>query len=161
MLQNWNDWLTSLYRETYKKLYHVAYRLTGSIDTSKDLIQDTFLLAVFHKETLAVHPKPEAWLMQTLNNLVKNENRRLSSMNVSIETQYSIPAPDIERGLEELLPLKLSEHDKKILIWRFAQQLDYKEIANRLGISESGCRSRVSRAVEKCRKLLSDSYFDT
>lgn len=96
--------------------------------------------------------------MQTLLNLIKNENRRLSSLEVPLETQYNIPAPDMENGLEELLPSKLPEEDKKVLIWRFVQQQDYKEIANRLGISESGSRSRVFRAVERCRKLLNE-YF--
>lgn len=156
MAQNWNDWLTSLYKQNYKKLYHVAYRLTGSTDTAKDMIQDAFLLALFHKEELSVHPKPEAWIMQTLVNLIKNENRRLSSLDVPLETLYNVPAPDAEKGLEELLPSKLPEEDKKVLIWRFAQQMSYKEIANRLGISGTGCRSRVFRAVEKCRKLMNE-----
>lgn len=77
-------------------------------------------------------------------------------MDVPLETLYNVPAPDTEKGLEELLPSKLPKKDKKVLIWRFVQQMSYKEIANQLGISETGCRSRVFRAIEKCRKLMNE-----
>lgn len=156
MAQNWDVWITSLYDQTYQRLYRVAYRLTGSIETAKELTQDAFLWAWLRREELLAHPKPEAWLMRTLTNLVKNERRRLSSAEVSLETQFNVPAPELERGLAELLPSKLSKEDREVLEWRFEQELDYREIADRLGISESGSRSRVFRALEKCRKLLGD-----
>lgn len=47
--------------------------------------------------------------------------------------------------LAESLPRRLSPQDREVLLWRFEQGLDYDEIAERLGISETGCRSRVSR----------------
>lgn len=154
MTQDFNEWFTSTYRKEYNRLYYVAYRLTGSTETSKELVQDTFVWAFLRGERFMAHPKPEAWLMKTLTNLVKNENRRLSAQNVSLETQYSLSAPDADHGISELLPSKLSEEDREILIWRFEQELDYQEIAERLGISEAGSRGRVFRAVERCRKLL-------
>lgn len=132
----------------------VAYRLTGNEETGKELAQDAFMWAVIHREKLLVHPKPEAWLMRTLTNLVKNENRRLSSTEISLETQLHVSAREVDRGIDELLPAKLSKEDREILKWRFEEELDYKEIANRLGISETGSRSSVFRALERCRKLL-------
>ena len=72
-----------------------------------------------------------------------------------METLFHMPAPEAKRGLTELLPTKLPQEDREVLIWRFEQELEYKEIANRLGISETGSRSRVFRALERCRKLLS------
>ena len=47
----------------------------------------------------------------------------------------------------------LSREDREILIWRFEEDLSYGELADRLGISETGCRSRVFRAVKRCRAL--------
>ena len=59
-----------------------------------------------------------------------------------------------QRGaLAETLPRQLSPQDREVLLWRFEQGLDYDEIANLLGISEAGGRSRVSRAVRRCRAL--------
>ena len=154
MAQTWKDWIAALYRQSYLRLYRVAYRLTGSMETAEELTQDTFLWALLHGEELMTHPKPEAWLMRTLTNLVRNENRRLASTEISLETLIPIPTPEEDRGLVELLPAQLVEEDRKVLILRFEQRLDYREIADRLGISETGCRSRVFRALERCRKLL-------
>ena len=59
-----------------------------------------------------------------------------------------------QRGaLAETLPRQLSPQDREVLLWRFEQGLDYDEIANLLGISEVGGRSRVSRAVRRFRAL--------
>lgn len=124
------------------------------METAEELTQDTFLWALLHGEELMTHPKPEAWLMRTLTNLVRNEIRRLASTEISLETLIPIPTPEEDRGLVELLPAQLVEEDRKVLILRFEQRLDYREIADRLGISETGCRSRVFRALERCRRLL-------
>lgn len=154
MAQSWKDWIAALYRQSYLRLYRVAYRLTGSMETAEELTQDTFLWALLHGEELMTHPKPEAWLMRTLTNLVRNEIRRLASTEISLETLIPIPTPEEDRGLVELLPAQLVEEDRKVLILRFEQRLDYREIADRLGISETGSRSRVFRALERCKKLL-------
>lgn len=156
MARDWNEWFDALYQKEYDRLYGVAYRMTGNTETAHELTQDAFLWAWLHREKLLNHPKPGGWLMKTLTNLVKNENRRFSSRELSLEDQFQLPAPEVDRGIGEVLPIQLPEEDRRILVWRFEEGLDYREIANRLGISETGCRSRVFRAVEKCRKLLQE-----
>lgn len=155
MAQAWNDWISSIYQAAYGRMCRVAYRLTGNFETARELVQDAFLLTLFHKEELLAHPKPEAWLMLTLVNLCKNENRRLSTQEISLEALFNVPALKDDHDIEEWLPAKLSERERTVLIWYFQDRLDYREIADRLGISESGGRSCVFRAVAKCRKLLS------
>lgn len=161
MAERLDEWITALYEKEHKRLYRVAYRLTGNQETAKELVQDTFLWAFLQGEELMTHPKPEAWLTRTLTNLVKNENRRLSSTEASLETQYNTPAPEADRGILEMLPAKLPKKEQQVLIWHFEEGLDYREIANCLGISESGGRSRVFRAVEKCRKVLENGNYHT
>ena len=92
--------------------------------------------------------------METLVNLAKNEKRLHRHSDVPMEGLLAVPATEDRRGIEELLPKQLAEEDKEVLIWRYELGLDYREIANRLGISETGSRSRVHRAIERCRKLL-------
>lgn len=154
MTQDWNQWFTSLYGKMYGRLYRVAYRLTGDTETAKELVHDAFVWVIVRQEKLEDHPNPEGWLMQTLLFQVKNANRRLLNREISLETQLYMPAPKRDRGLDEILPLQLSEEDREVLIWRFEQQMDYGEIANRLGLTETGSRSRVFRALNRCRKLL-------
>ncbi len=58
-----------------------------------------------------------------------------------------------ESPLEELLPAGLPERDRQVLLWRYGRRLDYGQIAIRLGISEVACRSRISRALARCRSV--------
>ena len=67
-----------------------------------------------------------------------------------------LAAAEDGQPLEELLPVRLSTQDRQALLWRMEDQLSYTEMARRLGISETGCRSRVARAVARCRLLLKD-----
>ena len=146
--------ISSLYETQYDKLYKVGYRLTGDAELTQDLIQDVFLLALFRREQFTGHPKQEAWLMKVLTNFIKNERRKLSSRDVSLEELFEVAAPTAPDPLDALLPSRLPQEARDVLIWRFEQRLDYREIATRLGISESGCRDRVARAVKRCRELL-------
>lgn len=152
MAQKPSDQIAALYETEFNKLYRVAYRLSGTEEAAKDLVQGVFLQALSHRATLLAHPQPEAWLMQTLCNLAKNAARRASLHDISLETLFHIPTPE-PADIEALLPDELPEDDRKILLWRFGQELDYRELSKRLGISEDGCRSRVARAIKRCRKL--------
>lgn len=92
--------------------------------------------------------------MMTLKNLCSNQCKRHSRTEASIDDIFHLSAPQEDRGLLELLPAALPEEDKQLLAWRYDDQMDYRMIADRLGISETACRSRVFRALERCRKLL-------
>ena len=135
-----------LYESLHDTMLRVAYRMVGTVETAEDLVQDTFLLALFQKDRLALHPSPEGWLMRALQNLARNEQRRLNNhSHVSLDSLLGISGG--------IWPDSLVD----ILRWRFEQNMGYDEIADRLGISASGCRSRVFRAVTRCRELLEQS----
>ena len=55
-----NEWIRTLYLQLYEKLFRAAYRLMGSSESAEDLVQQTFLLALFQGEALRAHPCPEA-----------------------------------------------------------------------------------------------------
>ena len=142
----------ALYEELHDKMLRVAYRMTGSMDAAEDLVQETFLFALFRQDELLRHPLPEGWLMRTLQNLVLNERRKAAAhAEVPLDSLLNLADESAAAPLEEALPRQLSQQDREILIWRFEQDLDYSQIADRLGISETGCRSRVFRAIRRCR----------
>lgn len=144
-----------LYEENYEKMIRVAYRMVGSMESAQDLVQEAFLLALFYREKLADHPSPEGWLMLTLKNLARNERRRVQAHpTAGLDDVDELHAPSPPAPLDTVLPRQLRPEDRRILLWRFEQNMSHREIADRLGISESGCRSRVARAVARCRKLM-------
>lgn len=145
----------ALYKSQYDKMLKLAYRMLGSPESARDIVQETFTLAFLHWDEVSTHPAPEAWLALTVRNLVQNERRRffnheelpLDSFKEHADTRTEYP-------LSHLLPKGLSEEDQRILIWKFEKQMGCQQIADHLGISETACRSRVSRALKRCKKLL-------
>lgn len=152
---NRNQFISTLFKEEYPTLIRKAYRLTGSEELAKDLLQDTFVLAIAHYEELVNHLSPGGWLTLTLYNLVRNERRRAKYRDeVPLDTITNLLESQNPMTLSDLLPIQMKEKDKEILVWRYEQQLDYRTIAARLGISEGACRMRVNRLLKVCREIL-------
>ena len=149
-----NPFLNDLFLREYPNLYRYALRLAGDEERAKDLVQETFMAALFHQEELLRHPAPEGWLKKAALNLIRNQ-RRKQARYAAVPLE-ELPAHLLAREdagpLDEILPAALSQEDRTLLIWRFEEQLDYPTIARRLGISQDSARARVSRAVRRCRR---------
>lgn len=155
MSGSFDSFLTRLYETQYEKMFQVAYRMTGSVETAHDLVQDAFLLALFQRDELSQHPSLEGWLMITMRNFALNERRKgRRHPTVSLDDLIHIADRTPECPLDDILPKQLKPAERQILIWRFEDRLSHQEIADRLGISEAACRSRVFRAVARCRQYL-------
>ena len=142
--------ISQLFEQQHKRLTRMAYRLTGSMELAKDLVQDTFLLAFVRYKDLVTHPCINGWLSKALRYLIWNENRRLENHpEIPLEYINDYPAPELPASLDDILPFDLPTEDRQILIWRYEQQLSYRDIAMHLGISENTCRMRVHRILNK------------
>ena len=150
-----DHFLADLYRQEYPTMFRLAYRLTGCPEDAQDMIQKTFLLAISQQDELCRHPNPGGWLVVTLNNLVKNERRRMANrVEVSLEDMAQLPAQPPELSFAEGLPPDLTQEDQQLLRWKYELELDHREMARRLGISPEACRARLSRLLKKCRALM-------
>lgn len=148
------QFIEELYKSNRDKMFRYAYRLVGRIERAEELVQEVFVLALLHESELKSHPKPQSWLFVTLKYQIMNEwRRRDTSSEVPLDELLPLAAEPAREPLETVLPKELSGSERQILIWRFEEQIDYKEMSERLGITQSACRVRVSRAIGKCRKL--------
>jgi len=154
--QNGNSFIESLYLREYASLLKTAYRLTQDKILAENVVHETFVLAILHQKDLVSHPKPGAWLCQSLHNLIQNEQRAASRENIPLDEIVDVPAEKPPLSLTELLPSELTPEERDLLIWHFEQQMSYKEMAERLNISEAACRKRISRALASCKRLLDD-----
>lgn len=160
MKQDRNERFTKIYQKMYPIMYRVAYRLTKSVETAENLTHDAFSLALSRQDVFFTHPNPEGWLMVTLTHLIKNERKKRSSTDIPLETlSLHMPAAEESPTIQELLPPDLPEKDRQLLIWWFEDRLNHREIGARLGVSEDVSRARLSRAVQKCKRLLNDRGF--
>ncbi len=109
--------------------------------------------------------KPESWIYQIARNLIIDHYRR---QRETIEIPDSLPAdPDIDELVrlepdpEAVLALSLKEmiddlpepYRQALLLTEY-QGLSQKQLAESLGISLSGAKSRVQRARDKLREML-------
>lgn len=148
-----DELIEKLFDEEYEHLIRKAFRLSGDIHRAQDLVQETFSLALVHYEELSVHPCPKAWLATALFNLSMNDRRRMENLrSVSLEQMGDVFPAEIPSNLFEIMPKKIKEDDKRLLALRFEQGLNYREIAEALGISEGARRARMLRLLKKLQK---------
>lgn len=100
-----NELIHTLYLQLYEKLFRVAYRMMGSSESAEDLVQQTFLLALFQGEALRAHPCPEGWLMKALHNLAINERRRTARrQEIPLDTLFDQAAGEASRRWRRRCP---------------------------------------------------------
>jgi len=132
--------------------------------TAEDLLQDVFLKIHQHVETLKDVKKLESWIYRLTRNAIIDYYRSIrqtTSLDVPEALQLPEDLPD-EDVVSELFPsvramvMSLPAQDRQALILTEYQGLTQKELAERLGLSLSGAKSRVQRARAKLKQQLLD-----
>lgn len=164
----WED----LIRANTRKVYALCYRFTGSGSEAQDLTQEVFL-RVFKtiKSFRSDEGSFSTWLSRVTRNLLIDHYRRSRQDRVtdSIEEQLPMmeeggaaaPArPDhalAGREASEILQAtlqKLSPDLREAVILRDLQEMEYREIAQVLGIPEGTVKSRINRGRAELARLL-------
>jgi RNA polymerase sigma-70 factor (ECF subfamily) len=144
-------------------------RRVSDEDTAEDVLQEVFLKIHQQMSTLRDVKKLESWIYQVTRNAiidVYRSKRPTTTLEAaeSLELPEALPDDDI---VSELLPCvramvrSLPEQDRQALVLTEYQGLTQKELAERLGLSFSGAKSRVQRAREKLKQqLLECCHFE-
>ncbi len=154
------------YEEIYSR-YHdkVLYYIKGKVSVAEDA--EDLCSEVFTKvyENLEKYDESLAgistWIYRIAHNAVIDHYRKQKPSEELSEELASLD-DDIEEGLLKKENLKtlsaalksLSEKDRAIIIYRYYDGLSLKEVAEKLGISYSGCKLRHANALNSMRKLL-------
>ncbi|SEM54594.1 RNA polymerase sigma-70 factor, ECF subfamily [bacterium A37T11] len=146
-------------------LRHALRMLHNDEDEAQDILQDTFSMLWDRREMLEVHGKLSAFLYGTLRNRILNS---LDHQKVRANYQASLGAfeasgplmPDqalrdkeLARLIEEEiqhLPSKMRE----IFELRSKEELSYREISEKLNVTEHTVRKQVSNALRILRDKL-------
>ena len=136
---------------------------------AEDMLQDVFLDIHQHIDTLRDVKKLESWIYQVTRNAIIDyyrSKRATTTLDAPEALQLAEELPD-EDIVTELFPsvramiMSLKAQDRQALILTEYQGLTQKELAERLGISLSGAKSRVQRAREKLKQqLLKCCHFE-
>ncbi|RPI26044.1 MAG: RNA polymerase sigma factor SigZ [Chloroflexota bacterium] len=124
-----------------------------------DILQEVFIRVHQHLCCLPEWNKLESWIYQIARNLIIDHYRRRREQ---VEIPEDLPAeadmPEEDPEAELALSLKemideLPELYRQALILTEYQGLTQKELAETLGISVSGAKSRVQRARDQLREM--------
>jgi RNA polymerase sigma-70 factor, ECF subfamily len=151
--------------ETYRaQLHRVALRLSGNADTAKDLVQDTLLRALRHFAQFQQGTHAGSWLVAILTNLYydhlkhqnverKAEPKLAISEAVECDTAISsVTDADLHAAVRSLEP-----DLREVVELCYLKQMRYREVAAVLNLPVSTIGTRLMRARERLRVLLTTS----
>ena len=149
-------------------VYSTAYRLLSQEAEARDVSQEVFLRAWQHWDQLSGSPTAGGWLKTVTRNLCINHLQRYRARWKFFSDLKSADAPDDEPGLEatfatpetldsdllhadqrgvlEEAMTKLPTDQRGALVLYHFEDLDYVDIANRLGVSLGKVKTDIHRA---------------
>jgi len=148
----------TLYRRHYRDVYRYVLVLTASKDEAEDISGETFeraFRAWGEGHVATSHPVP--WLLLTARRIATDRWRRVRRM-ASIIPRLRERQPT--RGDEvvsefwlwfDALAEALPERQREVLLLRYRRDLTDADIASIMGLSESGVRSLIARALAALR----------
>lgn len=162
----------------FKKIYNIAYRISGNPDDASDMTQEVMIKLFRNINSFEGNSKFSTWVYRVATNTCLDELKKLRrhstySINSEIsaddsEFQYEVedtaPTPDLEVERNELSDMVakaitfLNPEHRAIITLRDIQEFSYEEIANILNISEGTVKSRISRARMQLKKILERDF---
>ena len=166
-----------LVRAHHRRVYGLCYRFTGNPADAEDLTQDVFLKVFSNLSSFDTgRGSLQVWITTMTRNLLVDNFRRTrnqratSSLDDGWESAEELkpvdrltasgPSPHESAARKELAKMvqealaRVSVELREAVILRDLQDLDYKEIAQVLGIPEGTVKSRISRGRAELARLL-------
>ena len=143
-----------LYETRFAEMVRMAYFLTGSIETSQDVVQDVFVR--LHRKWSTVQT-PDAYLRASVVNACRSHHRRRARERVH---QQSLRAAGEQLAIfdaDELsdVLLTLPHRQRAAVVLRYYHDLPDREIAEALGCRVGTVASLIHRALARLREELS------
>src|SRR5271165_1141185 len=168
------DYLVEKFR---RPMVSFMYRMTRNQAVAEELAQEVFLRVYRSRQSYAASAKFTTWLYRIATNLAVNHAR--DTKHERPENTVNIDEPDTETGLtvdvpdrnlnaeqtilrrERLAAIRkhveaLPERQRAAVIMHKYQNMDYKQIAGVLKLSESATKSLLFRAYETLRETLKE-----
>ena len=162
-----HDAFESIVIEYQAELLRHARRRFNDAGTAEDLVQETFVRAYRAFDRLPDDSRVRPWLHQILTNVCINEaNRNRREHDKTERVGHEPTTVVVDRSPEHQLGLDVDDTalavalsrlpftHREAIEQRFVEELDYDEIAERTGVSETNVRARVSRARATLRRAL-------
>jgi RNA polymerase sigma-70 factor, ECF subfamily len=147
----------TIYRRYYRDVYRYVLGLTRTPDEADDITAEAFERALRAGRSAALRERPLPWLLLTARRVATDRWRRARRLAELVTRIASRPPGDaMERRSEfwiwfDALARVLTDRQREVLLLRYQRDLTDADIASIMGLSESGVRSLVGRALAVLR----------
>lgn len=168
-----------LFRKYNKKIFNLAYRMTGSMEDASDITQETFIQAFRSINKFRGESQVQTWLYQIAKNtsLKFLEKKKKSSFTLLQELIYKVEShvPEeisetdrqlyinqVKDGCLSGLLRCLSLHQRLVFILHVLLDLPLTEVSQIISKSENAARILVHRSRQNIKEFLCEncSLFD-
>lgn len=163
----------AVYNRYYKAMYNTALRIVKDPFEAEDVMQESFLSAFSKLNTYRAEVTFGAWLKRIVINTSIHHYRKATKVERVALDNILYRVEDTETHISEitytnlkaqevLQTMKLLKDNYRIaLTLKLIEGYDNQEICQIMSISDSSCRTLISRAKESLRKKLNEIAYET
>ena len=162
--------LVDLYKD---KIFHLAYRMTGSRQEAEDIVQETFMRVYANLDKYDSRWKFSTWIFRIGNNLcIDRLRKRRPTWSLDAENPDAdggdgyamLPTNDaspedrmvlseMQKNIRDAIA-QLPDKYRSVVVLRYLQDLSLNEIADILELPVSTVKTRLHRGRESLRRKL-------
>jgi RNA polymerase sigma-70 factor (ECF subfamily) len=156
-----------LFRANFKGLCFFAQKYVKDFETAREIVQDSFISLWEKRDTIDASRPVKSYLTTVIHNKCHNylcDNRKFNHKLLEIENLLEI-RDDASNDLLVAKELKLAIHEaieelpekcREVFLLNRYENLKYKEIAVKLGISVKTVETQMSKALQHLRIRLAE-----
>ena len=156
----------ALYKQYYRAMYNICYRITNNPDDAEDVLQEAFLNAFRNLSAFKGQSSFGAWLKKIVVNSSINYIKKNRIMFTQLDGHDATHEPEISDNeiileidrIKEALQ-QLPDGFRTVLSLYLFEGYDHREIADILGISESTSKSQYNRAKKRLKEILKERIY--
>jgi RNA polymerase sigma-70 factor (ECF subfamily) len=147
--------LEAVYRAEFARYASLAAAILRDLEAGRDAVQEAFAQAVRQRGHFRREGPLEAWLWRLVVNAALTERRRRQAPVATGELSDGAVEPDDDRGVRAALDT-LPERQRLVLFLRYYADLDYRSIADALGIASGTVAATLHTAHAALRRQLTE-----
>ena len=166
-----------LVRKYEKRMFNIAFRITGNYEDACEIVQDAFVAAYRGISSFRRDAKFSTWLTTITVNLARNRLKQIQGKRMHEKFSLENPLPTADGGMtldppandppvHEILEKRdmqlkvqdcinvLEPYFKEVLVLRDMQDFSYEEISTILKVQIGTVKSRLFRARQAVKDCL-------